>query len=440
MKKYYCLFILLFLFSNGCKKKADDLNVPATSHARLVLLKGGSQTGYYGADLHDTIDLKIIPKTGEYVTSYFLTWSPAIGNGQARFFGTLYDIGYAHADSTSWLIWSLGCNRPDQVLVIFLFPGNVPSFDHSNAIDSLFIPASGLKPAGWARACGLPPDGNWGVDLKNSGYRVFCLSSTKIFYSDDGGINWQEATGFPGVSLISDYQVNSQGVVYAVRDQEGLFSSSDLHTWNRISDGISNPHYPTTMLIEDSVIWVSYNFCGLHRSRDNGHTWQQLLINGGYGEGYKHLKRAPNGTLYLFDKWNVLWKSADNGNSWSNILLEYQYFHPPASDLAFDGSGNLLLGSNDAMISILSPSTFTGPVHLYYEWNSNVQFINQITLLDSSVYFMVRYTPKPGLYSSVNGWNKVNTGFPKEETDYLRLSDGSYLFGTREGLFYYGKK
>ena len=85
----------------------------------------------------------------------------------------------------------------------------------------------------------------------------------------------------------------------------------------------------------------------------------------------------------------------------------------------------------------LIPYTYQGDIHKYYEFNSNLQIINNITITGSNVYYLVNYSLEPGIYSKSNGWNLLDVGFNKPINYYFLKENDKFLIGSMKGLYYH---
>jgi hypothetical protein len=142
--------------------------------------------------------------------------------------------------------------------------------------------------------------------------------------------------------------------------------------------------------------------------------------------------------LYLFDKWSVIWISKDYGKSWAQVQMEYKYRYSPVYDLEIDKDGQIYIGANDATISKISPLTYTGETHRYYEMNHYSQNVEDIKIINNTAYFTVIGSPSPGVYSSQN-WSRLNLNFNKRVNNYYLRPDGTFLLISDDGLYYYNE-
>jgi hypothetical protein len=151
---------------------------------------------------------------------------------------------------------------------------------------------------------------------------------------------------------------------------------------------------------------------------------------------FYYIRRHPDGRVMLFDDWGDLKVSGDNGDTWQKINLDSRYHNYEVYDFKIAPDGKLYIGSGDASLAIVDPNTYQGDLHTYYNWNGNSQQINNITISNNNVYYLVNYTPSPGIYSENNGWSLLNAGF-NGRIDYFFLKDNNKFLISSQGALYY---
>ena len=93
-----------------------------------------------------------------------------------------------------------------------------------------------------------------------------------------------------------------------------------------------------------------------------------------------------------------LLRSSNSGDSWTTLhrMEVRELWKKGFQDSSF--SGLLYIGSGDASLAILSPNTYMGDLHKYYQWNGSSQHIENIKFNGKDVYYLVSHTPNPGIY------------------------------------------
>lgn len=419
--------------------------------ATLSIMSGDEQNGVFGGLLKDSLAFKVtLNDNSTPVDQYFIKAELVEGNGDIHY--NSYDpYAQVKASGTVKIGWSLGCDAHNQKVKIYLYPKCID--DRSSVlsgnckpIDSLFVTAMAEKPVGWAKSCGIRSASLYYTRFREYNGVLYLVNDGVLYLSNDAGVNWNKMEGLPDKGTepwgirVREIEFNSKGWMYMVTEEDGVFYSEDLKSWKSISNGILDPRTPTTFLVEDSYLFVGFYFDGFYRSSDNGASWNKILINGRYDEEYAFLNRHPNGDLFLFDKWETLWRSSTNGDQWEIIDgVLFHYVISSAHDLAIDQEGKLYLGSEDATIAILSSKDFKGEKYSYYEANSAIQHVDNIRFLNGEVYFLVNQSPNNGIYSSKNGYGKLNLDFEEDIHEFHLRPDGSFLFANWNGIHYYSK-
>jgi hypothetical protein len=255
-----------------------------------------------------------------------------------------------------------------------------------------------------------------------------------LYYSDDKGINWYPVSGVPDWGGIVDAQFNSKGWLYMVTRYNGVYFTQDLISWQSINNGILDHRDPTAFTVEDSMLFVSFYFDGPYKTDNNGGFWRKMLV-GGESQRFYFIRRHPNGNLYLFDDWGTLKLSENNGKNWSSAGLGYLYVPYSEYDFEIGKDGLLYVGAGDATISAVSPDTYTGERHSYYEWNASLQLVNNIQFFNNDMYYLVNYNPRPGVYSRNNNWDRLDLNFDKAIRYFYIRNDGGFLLAA-DAIYY----
>lgn len=424
MKRKLIFVLALLLSIISCEKGKTDPE-PDNSKLSLEIVHGNNQTGFYNLLLQDSLVVKATDNIGNPVSGAPINFEIRAGSSDIS-----PDWVFTDSIGLATVKWTIGCNSDYNELEAYL------NNSVSNKIDSVTFFAYASLPDGWGKSCGIE-DGIYRNPVFREHNGIIYIACDKMIYkTSDGGISWQEIDNMPVLSLASyifDIQFNSKGWMYLATDMDGIFYTEDYATWDRILLNAS----PTTFLVEDTCIFASFNRSGLYRSSDNGQSWSHLLIDG-KSDGNYFINRHPNGDLYLLDNWPNLWHSTDNGDNWNLIPLEYKYTSFSVKDFIIDEDGNLIIGAEDAKISILSSETYQGSILSFYERNLWVQYVDDIKIVDDIIYFTVNNNPEPGIYSSQN-WDRLDLGFDKTIKNYHLKTDGSFLIASSDGVYYYNE-
>jgi hypothetical protein len=437
----YNLLCLLILALAGCDEEDSGVKPTVEKYAMLEILSGNNQSGVTGQFLKDSIVIKVIPKsTALKVDRFYVRAKMTKGNG---YLAELHysETAFAASNGKIRTSWSLGCNEKDQLLTFYLY--NYDSCMYNMlpapvcaAVDSITIKASSSTPSGWNRSCGLVDPDYYFTKFKTFNGQVYAVNRGSLFKMvRQDALWWEKITTVP-VTDVVDFDFTSTGKIFVASDQHGVYTSNDMKVWNSLSNGLLDPRNPIGLLVEDSVAYVSYYFDGLYRLRSGSTFWKKLLVNGFYNDEYKFITRHPNGTLYVTDKWDTIWESENSGDLWSNTFIEYKYKNYDVADFQIHPSGQIYIGSYDATLAILDPDTYTGDTFTYYQWNASMQVINNITFRDDGVYYLVNFTPNPGIYTSALGYQKYDIGYEDKFSRFVFDSQGRVIVMKYDGVYY----
>lgn len=439
IKSILIVWAVILMFS-GCKKDKSpqpDPTVDPTPRARISLVSGDSQSGAYGEYLSDELTFKITVPQDKKIEQYYLKFAMVQGNGMIDN-GAMYSQPIILADGTAKARWQLGCNTASQKIKAYVYAYSQSYTDDAKPPvpeDSVEIQAKGTKPVGWARACGCGILDTYNTQVIKFDSKTLYLVNRELYASTDNGINWEKINGIPKYSDIVSAQFNSKGWLYVLTQSDGILYSKDLKSWQVINNGILDKRDPTGFMVKDEVLMVSFYFDGPYITTDNGGFWQKLLVSQS-SQRFMLFNQHAEGTLYLFDDWGTLFRSKDTGKTWQSIKLDYGYYLSQPSGFAIGPDGNLYIGSDDAIIAQVSPVTLKGIAKRYYEWNSSSQSVANISFFKDDVFYLVRNTPNPGIYSIKNNWGKLNLGFSKNIYSYYIKPDGDFLLVAQDGLYY----
>ncbi|RAK70166.1 WD40/YVTN/BNR-like repeat-containing protein [Hymenobacter edaphi] len=435
---------LLALGSCEPKKKEDPRPTDPVP-ARLTLVRGGTQSGTFGAFVPDSVVLQVQPAgnapANGYLVSYRLT-----GNGYveaANNWGMPRGLLRADARGRIRVRWSLGCDLLQQKTTFYLFDASCadPSQGQCTPLDSVSARATARQGSGWVRACGGEPmSGGLQSSICNCAGRLYMVMGGKGYASQDEGVNWRLLP----LPAVNDYvrflKCNSRGTVYALMENSGVHVSNDQGaTWTAVNNGILDHRYPIDLVAEDNNVFVSFFNDGLYRSTNNGGFWRKQLVAGQYWEQYSLLTRLPGGELFLVDKWSNLFKSTDNGSNWLRQTPAAQYVRSQVTALAVDHTGNLVVGSGDALLAVLNPASLTGTVSSFYTPQTHTSHsIYNITSARNRLYFVVLGNLTPGVYAGTPGSYALATpGFTPRIYNYFVKADGSLMLITDSGVYYH---
>lgn len=448
MNKTNTLLTVLVLLTTvlifSCKKdEIDPTN--GKSSGKLEIVKGSNQSGHFGEFLSDTVIIKA--SSNSIHNRYLIKWEMIQGNGnidrgEHDYTGTYGNNFFVDSTGILEIRWRLGSDFNIQKFKLILYVDSTTNKYgqlnyHTIPSDSLIISANGTIPTGWVRSCGYAGKKNGPSKIISFDNTTLYLVGPGLYSSTDGGLNWHKVDGVPDWENIVDAQFNSSGWLYVLTQNKGICYSKDLQNWEFINNGILDSRIPTAFLVEDSTMFVSFYFDGPYKTSNNGGFWRKMLSDKN-AERFYHITRHPNGDIYLFDDWDYLWISKNYGSSWEKVDIELKYADSP-TDLEIGKDGFIYIGANHASISKLSPDTYTGEKHRYYDETAHsTQYIDGIKIINNTVYYIVNNGKASGLYSSQN-WQRLDLGFNDPILDYYLKNDGTFLLSSIDGWYYYNK-
>jgi len=432
MKHSILTAFIVLVFLTGCKKDDNGTSAGGPGTGRLTLLKGNNQSGIFGELLGDTIKINFASADPE--DRFRITYALIQGNGMVEYPGD-YQFNFFLADKpgTANLLWRMGCDFNTQKIRFYVYaynPHKALNFSNTPS-DSVTISASAVKPNGWCRACGYGKVDVYAPRIITPDNVNLYLINNGLFKSTDGGLNWYKVKGVPYSDELVNAQFNSNHWLYVLTRKHGIYYSKDMVQWTEINNGILDMRDPTGFLVEDTAMFVSFYFDGPYRTTDNGGFWRKLVVGGG-SQRFQLFKRHPSGKLYLVDDWSDVKVSANNGDNWSLVNGNGL---PMIYDLAINQQGLIYIGADDATIIESDPATGAGSTHTYYQWNGSAQNINNITFSPTDVYYLVNFTPVPGIYSKNNNWGRIDIGFNDRIEYYYRKNNGNFLVVSKSWFY-----
>ncbi|MBI5324297.1 MAG: T9SS type A sorting domain-containing protein [Ignavibacteriae bacterium] len=274
------------------------------------------------------------------------------------------------------------------------------------------------------------------IDIYNE--KIY-VCSNGIFTSKDDGENWTVIADNPGFPMITSYDINSNGKIFAM-SLIGLYSSTDKgNSWSFNPMNGINIDYMNGVLLDKNdklYIWSSYLDYFLFSS-DDGTTWEN--VPGFENTRTYDLKENSLGHLYLANGQGLssnLYVSKNDGQSWEKLLDNFN-------------SAVINLGENDEII-------YTEDVTVYYSTDYGItwipktcmdlagEFYGQKIEMDGD-FIWISY-PKSGVIESNdrgNIWRLINDGLTGDDfvgefqfNDINKISNTLYA-GLDYGLFTY---
>lgn len=310
------------------------------------------------------------------------------------------------------------------------------------------------------------------IALTSTEKKIFAgTSGGKVYRSTNDGNTWSEITVSPsGISSVFSMASNKASVVVVGTWTTGNFrSDDDGNSWSSLKDGFLDGskaflfdkgdnlfaglnrgvyYYPrngeqrtklTNGLIASEVHSVTINSLGhifagveadgLHRSTDNGKTWDKCISTNFTIES---IVIHPIGYIFASSPFHgALWRSKDNGKSWESLSskLDPSMF---IVELKTNTNGHIFgIGQRDVEIGrkegCLVFSTDFGDSWNYSKTGFNNLYLKTIAIAPSGEIFVGTYGG--GIYSTIdNGTTWRQAGFENNYINEIAINSKGHIF------------
>jgi hypothetical protein len=261
---------------------------------------------------------------------------------------------------------------------------------------------------------------------------IYVASWTGVYKSTNNGATWEfKNNGLQiaeALKLFIDYEGNLYlGAVGLSNTGTGLYKSSDGgEYWAKIADTLNsqpiNNFYDVTVIPNEpgGFIYVS-NHYGVHRSTDNGITWQSTNFT---SPGAIYIGMNTNGYMFFGNytvSWFGIYRSTDLGLTWErHTLLSVEF------SIEYLRDGSILAGCFDPSL---------GSHGIYKTTNNGDTWFNTNTLNFATSDFILDtnddiYVSLFGLVylSTNNGTSWINYGLTGPPTTCLAIDSSGYVW------------
>jgi photosystem II stability/assembly factor-like uncharacterized protein len=173
----------------------------------------------------------------------------------------------------------------------------------------------------------------------------------ELFYSDNAGISWNKIP-VAGLKAFSEINMGptrvtqilfdpiDDGTIWATVEIGGIFKSSDFgENWIEVSKGLESIDVHGICITQDQsqnkIIYATTNL-GLHRSTNNGLSWQFVLLDSPWQYTRAILTQVNNPSLLWLCNGNgppgntgKLLRSIDYGYTWEDVEIPYVFNSTP---------------------------------------------------------------------------------------------------------------
>ncbi len=242
------------------------------------------------------------------------------------------------------------------------WPGGTVSAVHFAGNRLLAASRAGLlrsddEGASWQRSdTGLYDPSVLALAATDDGSRLFAAGeSGRLYHSTDGGMTWNEVTGWAGLGLITALALSPEyaqdNTIFAATPAGPFRSHDGGASWEIAIFGLVDvevlciavdPHFA-----HSELLWIGTANGGLYRSRNGGRSWRDA----GSGlpdvavQSLLALTEAEQTILFAGVEDEGIFRSEDGGSSWRQALAGVG-----VNCLAAAQAGRLLAGSDDGIL------------------------------------------------------------------------------------------
>ena len=179
------------------------------------------------------------------------------------------------------------------------------------------------------------------------GIYIFAGTSDGLFRSSDGGNSWIDVSGAITIRLIQAFLVNGQQIFAGTRDGGLWLSTDDGANWKEYDYGLNNSAIESLCKIGEIMI-AGTEWSGAFTSRDNGATWDNSS-SGMPSKSVVHSLFVYGSSVFAGILNKGTYRSKDNGSSWS-LLSNGLPANVHASN--FISSGNYLFTATPSRVFV----------------------------------------------------------------------------------------
>jgi photosystem II stability/assembly factor-like uncharacterized protein len=182
---------------------------------------------------------------------------------------------------------------------------------------------------------------------EQKGINIFAGTSDGLFRSSDEGNSWKDVSGTISIRLIQAFLVNGQQIYAGTRDGGLWLSTDEGSNWKEYDYGLNNPAIESLCKI-GTILIAGTEWSGAFISRDNGSSWDNSSL-GMPPKSVVHSLFVYGSTVFAGILNRGIYRSKDNGSTWS-LLTNGLPMSVHAS--SFLSSGNYLFAATPAGVFV----------------------------------------------------------------------------------------
>ncbi len=254
---------------------------------------------------------------------------------------------------------------------------------------------------------------------------LFCIVSN--IFAQEG--SWSELNGPYGGS-VNGLTANSQGDLYASRNEAIYKSTDNGNTWENITNAsvlnLSLSNFNTVKINSEGILYAGVSYLGVWWSSDDGESWDYNQIthnpHSGLGASIYYITFNSNNDIFVSH-----FRSTDHGANWYEMSI-YGY------GFVFTSSNKIFATTQDGVYK----STDNGTTWL--PSNSGIENISMHPIVQTSNGYIFAGSDQVGIYLSSDegaSWIQSNSGLNDLQISSLTVDNNdNILAGTVSGEIY----
>jgi photosystem II stability/assembly factor-like uncharacterized protein len=262
------------------------------------------------------------------------------------------------------------------------------------------------------------------TSLAIKGNFLFAGTHYGLFRSSDDGLSW-ELVKSGGVIKIIVHPIT--GDIFAAEFYGVFYSSDDGLTWMDITNNLPSSQIWEMGIIQTGEIFIGFDFDGLYKTTNYGQEWFRS-DTGMTDSGVSAFTQSTDGTIYAGRR--GIFKSTDNGSNWTNIY--------------FDSYGQLfsLETYQDSIVYAGLPQYLLKSTNYGSDWDTSFQAFENNNFIN-----LIKVNNLGEVFTSVGFWGLIKStdcgstweriGLPSASIHDMALSPNTTIFSNAymAGLF-----
>lgn len=257
----------------------------------------------------------------------------------------------------------------------------------------------------------------------NSTLLLFLMNLISIFGQDF----WEHSNG-PFASNVLDIYITGSNTIYVSNYYNGIHKSTDNgFSWEMVTCKIPEENASKLLVNDKNYIFAGTVTHGLYRSTDNGISWYRLTsLPIGI---IKELLLLESDIIYTLTQ-NGLFKSTDDGENWESLSSTLTNVWMTA--VTVNNQHKIFVGASNGYIYISNNEGSS--------WDSTKVSDYTINTISLSINDEIYCGTENGIYKSSNdgqSWILLQNGLPQDEFNIIKSSTSGYVYAVSFDGFYF---